>query len=104
MNDTPPISLAVSNIVAVAALPVQDPDEPDALPVTLPVKAPLNVVAVTIPAIDAAAPTILVTSMDGEPLRPVAVPVKGPENPVAVATPVIIAPCLSVVTLFAPSW
>ena len=53
---------------------------------------PLKLVAVTIPAIDAAAPTILVTSMDGEPLHPVAVPVKGPENPVAVVTPVIITP------------
>ena len=35
-NDTPPIALAVANAVAVAALPVQDPEEPDALPVTLP--------------------------------------------------------------------
>ena len=78
----------IAKSVAVTELPVQDPDEPDALPV----KAPIKVVAVTIPAIDAAAPTILVTSMDGEPLRPVAVPVKGPENPVAVATPVIITP------------
>ena len=60
--------------VAVAALPEQDPDEPDALPVTLPVKAPLKVVAVTIPAIDAAAPTMLVNSTEGEPLRPAAVP------------------------------
>ena len=60
LNDTPPMSLAVSSIVAVAALPLQDPDEPDVLPVTLPVKAPINVVAVTIPAIDAAAPTMLV--------------------------------------------
>ena len=46
------MSLAVSSIVAVAALPVQDPEEPDVLPVTLPVKAPLKVVAVTIPARD----------------------------------------------------
>ena len=74
--------------VAVAALPEQDQDEPDALPVN----APINVVAVTIPAIDAAAPTMLVNSTEGEPLRPVAVPVKGPENPVAVVTPVIITP------------
>jgi hypothetical protein len=34
---------------AVAALPVQLPDEPDTLPVTLPVKAPLNDVAVATP-------------------------------------------------------
>ena len=31
--------------VAVAELPVQDPEEPLASPVTLPVSAPLNVVA-----------------------------------------------------------
>ena len=48
-NDTPPIALAVANAVAVAALPVQEPDEPDALPVTLPVKAPVNVVDVRLP-------------------------------------------------------
>ena len=52
-NDTPPIFLALANAVAVAALPLQDPDEPDVLPVTLPVKAPINVVAVTIPTTDA---------------------------------------------------
>ena len=33
--------------VAVAALPVQEPDEPDALPV----KAPIKLVAVTLPVI-----------------------------------------------------
>tara|TARA_E500000305_G_scaffold105839_1_gene103700 strand:- start:962 stop:1162 length:201 start_codon:yes stop_codon:yes gene_type:complete len=42
--------LAVARIVAVAALPVQEPDEPDALPVTLPVNAPTNPpLQVTIP-------------------------------------------------------
>ena len=41
-NDTPPIVLAVSNCVVEAATPVK-------LPVTLPVKAPTNPVAVTIP-------------------------------------------------------
>ena len=35
--------------VAVAEFPVQEPDEPDALPVTLPAKAPVNVVAVRFP-------------------------------------------------------
>ena len=44
-KDTPPISLAVANAVAVAALPVHDPDEPDALPVTLPTTPPLAVIA-----------------------------------------------------------
>ena len=46
---TPPIFLAVSKAVAVAALPVQDPELPEALPVTLPVKAPTNPVAVKRP-------------------------------------------------------
>ena len=48
-NETPAMVLAFANAVAVAALPVVDPDEPDTLPVTLPVKPPTNVVAVTIP-------------------------------------------------------
>ena len=55
--------VAVVAVVAVSALPV-----------TLPVKAPLKVVAVTIPTTDAAAPTILVNSTDGEPVRPAEVP------------------------------
>jgi len=33
-NDTPPMFLAVSKAVAVAALPVVDPDVPETLPVT----------------------------------------------------------------------
>ena len=36
-------------LVAVAALPVQEPEEPETFPVTLPVSAPENVVAVTAP-------------------------------------------------------
>ena len=50
---TPPIFLAVSKAVAVAALPVQDPELPETLPVTspvtLPVKAPANPSAVKRP-------------------------------------------------------
>ncbi len=42
-NDTPPIFLAVAKAVAVAALPVVLPDDPDVLPVTLPVKFPVIV-------------------------------------------------------------
>ena len=38
-----------ASFVAVAALPVQDPDEPEAFPVTLPVNAPANPVAVKTP-------------------------------------------------------
>ena len=37
-NDTPPIFLAVSRAVAVAALPVVDPELPDTFPVTSPTK------------------------------------------------------------------
>ena len=81
-NDTPPIALAVANAVAVAALPVQEPEEPDALPVTLPVNGPTKLVAVTIPAvippvgcIVAAVPTFtLATVIVGLPLNPAAVP------------------------------
>jgi len=50
-KDVPPIVLAVASAVAVAALPVQDPDEPDVLPVTLPVRAPVNDVATAVPVI-----------------------------------------------------
>ena len=46
---TPPMVLAFANAVAVAAFPVLDPDEPETLPVTLPVRFPMNVVAVVVP-------------------------------------------------------
>ena len=48
-NETPAIVLAVSKAVAVAAFPVQDPDDPEALPVTFPVNAPAKPVAVKTP-------------------------------------------------------
>ena len=48
-NDTPAIVLAFAKAVAVAALPVHDPDEPDVLPVTLPVRAPVKLVATRVP-------------------------------------------------------
>ena len=48
-KDTPPIVLAFASFVAVAALPVVDPDVPETLPVTLPVSFPMNVVAVVVP-------------------------------------------------------
>ena len=35
---TPPIVLVFASMVALAALPVQDPDEPEVLPVKFPVK------------------------------------------------------------------
>tara|TARA_R110000824_G_C14824814_1_gene637172 strand:- start:99 stop:371 length:273 start_codon:yes stop_codon:yes gene_type:complete len=43
------ITTEVLAAVAVAALPVQLPDEPLAFPVTLPVKGPENAVAVSVP-------------------------------------------------------
>ena len=49
LKDTPPIVLAVSKAVAVAALPVVEPDVPDTFPVTLPVKFPVTDVVVKIP-------------------------------------------------------
>ena len=49
LNDTPAIVLAFAKIVAVAALPVHDPDDPDVLPVTLPVRAPTNTDDVRVP-------------------------------------------------------
>ena len=51
---------------------------------------PENVVAVTAPPIDKAVPTILLTSISGEPVKPlaeVAIPLKVPENVVAVTIP-----------------
>ena len=41
--------LAVPSLVAVAALPVQEPDDPEQFPVTLPVNGPANPVAVRMP-------------------------------------------------------
>ena len=43
-----PLALLVA-FVAVAELPVHEPDEPLTLPVTLPVRFPLKAVAVTVP-------------------------------------------------------
>ncbi len=49
-NDTPPIVRAVCKAVAVAAFPVDEPDEPVTFPVTLPVRFPINpLVAVIVP-------------------------------------------------------
>ena len=49
---TPPIVLEVASFVAVAALPVVDPDVPETLPVTLPVNAPTKVVDVVTPVVN----------------------------------------------------
>ena len=48
---TPAIVLAFASFVAVAAFPVQDPDEPDVFPVTLPVKLPEKVEVIVPPAL-----------------------------------------------------
>ena len=50
-NDTPPIFLAVSRAVAVAAFPVQEPDDPDVFPVTFPVMFPEKVEVIVPPAL-----------------------------------------------------
>ena len=60
-NETPPIVRAFANGVAAgakvadAAFPVQDPEEPDTLPVTLPVRGPTNDVPVIVVPVIAAA-------------------------------------------------
>ena len=41
-KSTPLIALAVANAVAVAALPVQEPEDPEAFPVKLPVTLPVT--------------------------------------------------------------
>ena len=50
-NETPAMVRAVSSAVAVAAFPVQDPDDPEALPVTFPVKGPVKPSATKVPVI-----------------------------------------------------
>ena len=47
LNEVPLMVRAVCNFVAVAALPVHEPEEPEQFPVTFPLSAPLNVLAVT---------------------------------------------------------
>ena len=42
----------VSTVSALAALPVQDPEEPEQLPVTFPVNAPTKLVAVNAPELE----------------------------------------------------
>ena len=73
-----------------------------AVPVTSPVKAPENVVAVTTPeALRLVAPMVP-TVILGVPERPVALPVtlpvRAPENVVAVTTPVTVTPEELIVT------
>jgi len=63
------------------------PESPVALPVTLPVRAPENVVAVTTPEALRLVAAMVPTVMFGVPERPVALPVRAPENVVAVTTP-----------------
>jgi len=60
-KDTPAIVRAFARAVAVAALPVVDPDEPETLPVTLPVNAPTKVVAVVTPVKNPSPSLLIVT-------------------------------------------
>jgi len=69
---TPPIVLAVSRAVAVAALPVQDPEEPDTLPVTLPTIPPDAVVtpAILTPLRNSASVAVWMLSVEATPVSP----------------------------------
>ena len=60
-KETPAIVLAVASFVAVAALPVQDPDDPEAFPVTLPVHGPEKAVAVQVP--DTVTPELVICNL-----------------------------------------
>ena len=78
-NETPDIFLAFCRTVALAALPVVEPDEPLVLPVTLPVKFPVTLPVtspvtspVKLPVIVPDAP-IVPTLMLGVPVKPAAV-------------------------------
>jgi hypothetical protein len=48
-GNVPAVTPDAGTELAVAALPVHDPDEPETLPVTFPVREPTNAVAVTVP-------------------------------------------------------
>ena len=81
---------AVARIVAVAALPVQEPEEPDALPVTLPVNPPTNPpLAVTIPAAAILPLVNTVAPVLTDNAAPSYVNVDSPSNVLAVPEPVI---------------
>jgi hypothetical protein len=71
-NDTPPIVLAVARAVAVAALPVVDPEEPLTLPVTSPVISPTKSVDVIL-----VAPVTTPASITIVPSRTICCPANG---------------------------
>ena len=94
-NDTPAIVLAVSKAVAVAALPVVEPELPLTFPVTLPVTFPV-IFPVTLPVIVPDA-VIVPTQILGVPVKfdasdavPVTLPVNGPLKALAVIVPVAV--------------
>ena len=83
--------LKATAVVAVAAFPVQDPEDPLTFPVTLPVKLALTVVAVMVPPDDDEVPLLKLVAVVAvaafpvqdpeDPLTfPVTLPVKDPEN------------------------
>ena len=83
--------LKATAVVAVAAFPVQDPEDPLTFPVTLPVKLALTVVAVMVPPDDDEVPllkSVAVVAVAAFPVQepedpltfPVTLPVKDPEN------------------------
>ena len=89
-DDAVPLLKLVA-VVAVAAFPVQDPEDPLTFPVTLPVKLALTVVAVMVPPDDDEVPLLKLVAVVAvaafpvqdpeDPLTfPVTLPVKDPEN------------------------
>ena len=83
--------LKSTDVVAVEAFPVQDPEDPLTFPVTLPVKLALTVVALIVPPDDDEVPLLKLVAVVAvaafpvqdpeDPLTfPVTLPVKDPEN------------------------
>ena len=83
--------LKATDVVAVEAFPVQDPEDPLTFPVTLPVKLALTVVALIVPPDDDEVPLLKLVAVVAvaafpvqepeDPLTfPVTLPVKDPEN------------------------
>ena len=98
--------LKATDVVAVEAFPVQDPEDPLTFPVTLPVKLALTVVALIVPPDDDEVPLLKLVAVVAvaafpvqepeDPLTfPVTLPVKDPENvadtvPETVSLPVMV--------------
>src|ERR1035437_1851802 len=75
---TPLIARVVARFVALAASPVQLPDEPDVFPVTLPVRLAVTVVAVIVPI--NTADVLLTVSQSVPPSRPLELTLNRPPD------------------------